>query len=89
MASEGKGSAMGKAMLLAIVAAMLLAYAGTALAQAIRNKSASARSPLKQEILSWISFWSSRVRHSALYRDRAPPFSADHDDLTITKERNQ
>jgi hypothetical protein len=90
MASQEKGSAMGKAMLLAIVAAMLLAYAGTASAQAVRGKSALARSPAKQGMLSWIRFWSTHVRHRALYRDRAPPFSWPVTiDLIITKERNQ
>jgi hypothetical protein len=66
---------MGKAILLAIVAAMLLAYAGTALAQTVRGKSALPRSPAKQEILSWTYFWSTHVRHRSLYQNRAPPFS--------------
>ena len=67
---------MGKAILLAIVAAMLLAYAGTALAQtAVGGKSALSRSPAKQEILSWIYFWSTHARHKPLYQKRAPPFS--------------
>jgi hypothetical protein len=81
-------TAMGKAMLLTMVAAMLLAYAGTALAQAVRGKSALARSPAKQEILSWISFCSTHVRHRALYQNRAPPFSWPVTiNLIITKER--
>ena len=75
-------------MLLAIVAAMLFAYAGTALAQAVRGKSALPRSPAKQEILSWLYFWSTHVRHRPLYRNRAPPFSWPVTiNLIITKER--
>ena len=65
-------------MLLAIVAAMLFAYAGTALAQTVRGKSALPRSPAKHEILFWtlfwIYFWSTHLRHRPLYQNRAPPF---------------
>lgn len=74
-ALQEKGTAMGKAILLAIVAAMLLAYAGMALAQTVRGKWALPRSPAKQEILSWTYFWSTHARHRPLYRKRAPPFS--------------
>jgi hypothetical protein len=77
--AKEKGTAMGKAILLASVAAMLLAYAGMALAQTVRGKSALPRSPTKREILFWTLFWtyfwSTHVRHRPLYRNRAPPFS--------------
>jgi hypothetical protein len=73
--AKEKGAAMGKAMLLAIVAAMLLAYAGTALAQTARGKSALPRSPAKREAPSWIHFRSTHAAHRPLYQNRAPPFS--------------
>jgi hypothetical protein len=67
---------MGKAILLAIVAAMLLAYAGAALAQtAVGGKSASLRSPAKREAPFWTYFWSTHAAHRPLYQKRAPPFS--------------
>jgi hypothetical protein len=66
---------MANVMLLTSVAAMLLAYAGPALAQAARGESALPRSPAKQQIMPWICFWSTHVKHSALYCNRAPPFS--------------
>ena len=56
MASQKERDRDREAMLRAIVAAMLLAYAGTALARAVRGKSALPRAPAKQEILSWIYF---------------------------------
>ena len=38
---------------------------------------------------SWIGFWSTHVRHKALYQNRAPPFSWPVTiNLIITKERN-
>ncbi len=75
MASQNEWDRVREAMLLAIVAAMLHAYAGTALARAVRGKSALSRSPTEQEILSWIYFWSTHARHKPLYQKRAPPFS--------------
>ncbi len=71
--AKGKGTAMAKTMLLTSVAAMLLAYAGTALAQAVRGESALPRSLAKQQIMPWIRFWFTHVKHSALYCNRAPP----------------
>ncbi len=64
---------MAKPMLLTSVTAMLLAYAGTVLAQAVRGESALPRSPAKQQIMPWIRFWFTHAKHSALYRYRAPP----------------
>jgi hypothetical protein len=38
---------------------------------------------------SWIGFWSTHVRHKALYQNRTPPFSWPVTiNLIITKERN-
>ena len=64
---------MANVMLLTSVAAMLLAYAGPVLAQAVRGEAALPRSPAKQQIMPWIRFWSTHVKHSALYCNRAPP----------------